>query len=246
MKIPNFKDLILFENEDFIVINKPPYIASLDQRNSEAEPNILRLAKAYFPDAQIGHRLDKETSGCMVIAKNPEAYRHISMQFEHRQVDKIYHALVEGNQPFKDFLVDLPILNAGNKNVIIDRYAGKKAETIFNAIQFFKHYTLVACKPITGRMHQIRIHLATQRAPIVGDEMYKGNDVYLSKIKRGYRLPKDEVEQPLIKRFALHARHVSFDLMNGERITVEAPYPKDYEVLLKLLEKHDKTSFSSL
>src|SRR6476469_110324 len=96
---PNFKDLIVFENDDFILINKPPYIATLDERNASARDNslsILRLAKAYSEDAQVCHRLDKETSGVLAIAKNPEAYRHLSMQFERRKVEKVYHAVVDG------------------------------------------------------------------------------------------------------------------------------------------------------
>lgn len=239
MKIPAFKDLILFEDNDIIVINKPPFVASLDDRTGMGETNILRMAKKYSDDAQVCHRLDKETSGALIIAKNPEAYRHISIQFEKRKVNKIYHAIVEGQYVFENLLVDLPILNEGNKHVSIDRMEGKRAETWFNSLTYFKHYTLVECKPVTGRMHQIRIHLATQRAAIVGDDMYKGKPVFLSSFKRGYKLSKDDVEQPIMKRFALHARHVTFKDLNDKEVSIEAPYPKDFAILLKLLEKHD-------
>jgi 23S rRNA pseudouridine955/2504/2580 synthase len=85
MKFPKFADLILFENDDVIVVNKPPFLSSLDEREG-GEVNLLRLAKGYWEDAQICHRLDKETSGALIIAKNPEAYRMVSMQFEKRQV----------------------------------------------------------------------------------------------------------------------------------------------------------------
>lgn len=239
MKYPNFKDLILFENDDYIVVNKPPFIASLDERTIGAEINILRLAKQYVADAQVCHRLDKETSGAIVIAKNPEAYRSLSMQFERRKVNKIYHAVVDGQFQFDNLFVELPILNDGNKSVTIDRAEGKRAETYFNSLKYFKHYTLVECKPITGRMHQIRIHLATQRAAICGDHMYKGKPVFLSAIKKGYRLSKDEEEQPIMKRFALHAKHIVFKGLDGNDISVEAPYPKDFTTLLKLLNKFD-------
>ncbi|RZM22009.1 MAG: RNA pseudouridine synthase, partial [Pedobacter sp.] len=177
MKYPNFKDLILFENDDYIVVNKPPFVASLDERGGSGEVNILRLARQYADDVQVAHRLDKETSGAMIIAKTPEAYRHVSMQFERRKVNKVYHAVVDGQFSFKDLFIDLPILNDGNKSVTIDRKEGKRAETWFNSIKNYRHYTLVECKPVTGRMHQIRIHLATQRAAIVGDHMYKGKPV---------------------------------------------------------------------
>jgi len=230
MKFPKFADLIIFEDDDIIVVNKPPFISSLDEREG-GEVNMLRLAKSYSEDAQVCHRLDKETSGALIIAKNPEAYRSISMQFEKRQVKKVYHAIIDGTHVFENLMIDLPILNVGKE--------GKRAETWFQSLKYFKHYTLVECRPVTGRMHQIRIHLATQRASIAGDEMYKGLPVFLSKIKRKYHLGKDQEEQPIMKRFALHAYEVSFKLVNGEAVTIHAPYPKDFETLLKQLEKFD-------
>lgn len=239
MKYPNFKDLILFENDDYIIVNKPPFVASLDERTAAGEVNILRLAKQYSADAQVCHRLDKETSGAIVIAKNPEAYRNLAMQFERRKVTKVYHAVVDGQFQFDELFVDLPILNDGNKNVTIDRIEGKRAETYFNTLKHYKHYTLVECKPITGRMHQIRIHLATQRAAISGDHMYKGKPVFLSAIKRGYRIAKNEEEQPIMKRFALHAKEITFKGLDEQEIKVEAAYPKDFATLIKLLDKFD-------
>jgi 23S rRNA pseudouridine955/2504/2580 synthase len=238
VKIPKFQDLILFENDDLIVVNKPPFISSLDEREG-GEVNMLRLAKQYANDAQICHRLDKETSGALIIAKNPEAYRLVSMQFERRQVKKIYHAVINGTHQFNELEVDLPILNLGNKNVSINKQEGKAALTIFNSLKYYKHYTLVECRPVTGRMHQIRIHLATQRASISGDEMYGGKPVFLSEIKRGYRLGKDQEELPIMKRFALHARELTFKINEETQVTIAAPYPKDFETLLKLLDKFD-------
>jgi 23S rRNA pseudouridine955/2504/2580 synthase len=238
MKLPKFTDLILFENDDIIVVNKPPFISSLDEREG-GEINMLRLAKAYSADAQVCHRLDKETSGALIIAKNPEAYRAISIQFEKRKVKKVYHAIIDGIHVFDKLLIDLPILNAGKGNVTISRQDGKRAETWFQSIKYYKHYTLVECRPVTGRMHQIRIHLATQKASIAGDAMYKGESVFLSKLKRKYQLGKDQEELPIMKRFALHAYEVNFKLLNDQEITVNAPYPKDFETLLKLLDKFD-------
>lgn len=237
-KFPKFEDLIIHEDDDLIVINKPPFVASLDGREGD-EVNILRLAKRYYGDAQVCHRLDKDTSGVLLIAKNPETYRLVSIEFERRRVNKIYHAIIEGTHTFQDLKVDLPILNQGNKNVSIDRANGKRAETIFNSITYFKHYTLVECKPITGRMHQIRIHLATQHASIVGDSMYRGKPVYLSQIKkRGFTMSKGQDEQPIMKRFALHSKSVAFSI-NGKEYAFEADYPKDFATLLKQLEKFD-------
>ncbi len=245
MKVPKFEDLILFENNDLIVINKPPFIASLDERSSnQSDPSlrelsIIRLARQYTEDAQVCHRLDKETSGVLLIAKNPETYRFVSMQFEHREVKKIYHAIVDGTHIFEDLYVDLPILNAGKGNVVISRSEGKRAETYFKSLKYFKHYTLLECRPVTGRMHQIRVHLATQRASISGDELYRGKPVFLSSIKRKYKLSKDEEEQPIMKRFALHAKEITLNISADNPQTFEAPYPKDFATLLKLLEKND-------
>lgn len=239
MKYPSFKDLILFENDDYIVVNKPPFVASLDERGGSGEVNILRLAKQYSADAQVCHRLDKETSGAIIIAKTPEAYRSVAIQFEKRKVNKVYHAVVDGQFTFNELFIDLPILNDGNKSVTIDRKEGKRAETIFNSIKNYRHYTLVECKPITGRMHQIRIHLATQRAAIAGDDMYRGKPVFLSSIKKGYRIAKDDEELPIMKRFALHARHLVFKGLDGADIVIDAPYPKDFATLIKLLDKFD-------
>lgn len=236
-KFFKFNELIIFEDDNLIVINKPPLISSLDDREG-GDLNIIRLAKRYHEDAQICHRLDRETSGVMLIAKNPETYRLVSMEFEHRRVDKKYHALIEGVHHFDNLMVDLPILNQGNKNVNIDRANGKTAITYFTSIRYFNHFTLVECNPITGRMHQIRIHLATQRASIVGDELYKGKPVFLSQLKRGYTLSKGREEMPIMKRFALHAKMVKITI-NGTLFEFDAPYPKDFGTLLKQLEKFD-------
>src|ERR1700753_3946945 len=101
MKFPKFADLILFEDGDVIVVNKAPFLRSLDAREGW-EIDLFGLAKSYSDDAQICHRLDKETSGCLIIAKNPEAYRTVSIQFEKRQVKKIYHAIIEGTHVFEN------------------------------------------------------------------------------------------------------------------------------------------------
>lgn len=240
MKFPKFADLILFENDDVIVVNKPPFVSSLDERGEgSSEISMLRLAKAYWDDAQICHRLDKETSGALIFAKNPQAYRSISIQFEKRKVKKVYHAVIDGTHTFDNLLVDLPILNVGKGSVTISRQEGKRAETWFQSLKYYKHYTLVECRPVTGRMHQIRIHLATQRASIAGDEMYKGEPVFLSKLKRKYHLGKDQEELPIMKRFALHAYEVTFRINPETEVTIHAPYPKDFETLLKLLDKFD-------
>ena len=234
----NFKDLIIFENSDYILINKPPHIASLDERQADNSQSILRLAKEYANDAQLCHRLDRETSGVLAIAKNPSAYRHLSMQFEHRKVEKRYHAVVNGTHDFEMISVYLPIaMKRDGTMVAIDRQKGKEADTIFNTMKVYRNHTLVECMPITGRMHQIRIHLVCLKAPIVCDPTYGGEMIFLSDLKRKFHLKKETQEQPIIKRVALHAHSLTFRLLNEEIIKIEAPYPKDFEVLVKQLDK---------
>ncbi len=232
-----FEESILFENEDYIVINKPPYISTLDERTGD-RPSILRMAKAYSFDTQAGHRLDKETSGVLALAKNPEAYRHLSMQFEHRQVEKVYHAVVNGTEVLEGVNVYLPILPLKDGSVRIDTQLGKEAETFFNTLAIYKRHSLVECRPVTGRMHQIRIHLTCLKMPIVQDAQYGGAPIFLSQIKRKFNLKQDTEELPLIQRVALHAYSLTFALLNGEMLTVVAPYPKDIQALVTQLQKN--------
>ena len=237
----NFESLIVFENDDYILINKPPRVASLDERTPDKSgQSILRLAKAYHADAQLGHRLDKETSGILAIAKNPEAYRHLAMQFEHREVAKRYHAVVNGLHDFDGISVYLPISPVKDGTAVrIDREKGKVAETIFNTLKAYKRHTLVECMPVTGRMHQIRVHLMCLKAPFVNDPTYGGEPILLSQIKRKFNLKQDTEEQPLIQRVALHAHSLTFALLNGDSMTFEAPYPKDFDTVVKQLEKNE-------
>lgn len=230
----DFKAMILFEDEDYILVNKPPFLTTLEDRHGR--PNLLALARQYIPTAQVCHRLDKDTSGVLAIAKNPEAYRHLNMQFEHRQVGKLYHAIVDGIHNFKDELVDKPILKLDDGMVKISRSEGKAAQTWFTALRSFKYHSLIECRPVTGRMHQIRIHLASERAPITGDETYGGKPFLLSQLKRGYKLKKGSEEGPFMKRMALHAFSLQFNDISDRRQTVEASYPKDFQALVRQLE----------
>jgi 23S rRNA pseudouridine955/2504/2580 synthase len=236
-KNPAFKDIIIQEDDDLIFINKPAFISSLDERD-ETSSSILKLAKKYNSELQLCHRLDKETSGIMVIAKYPEAYREMAMSFEARKVDKTYHAIVEGvlNVDAKPIKLPLGITKKGIAKVdVID---GKPAETIVTTLKMFGHFTLLACKPITGRLHQIRIHLASQNFPIVSDVTYGGHAPMLSRYKRNFKTSKFENEQTMMKRVALHAYALKFEF-KGKTYEVQAPYPKEFEVFLKLIEKFD-------
>jgi RluA family pseudouridine synthase len=230
----NFGSLILWEDEDYIGVNKPPFLATLEDRN---EPlNLLALAKGYMAEAQICHRLDKNTSGILILAKNPAAYRHLSLQFQNRGVSKVYHAVTDGANRLEEVNVNLPVLKQNDGRVKVSRTQGKPAQTWFRTLKVFRNHTLVECRPITGRMHQIRVHLASLGVPITGDELYGGKPFFLSSQKKSYSIKKDTEEQPLMKRMALHALSLHFKNLKGDSIQVNAPYPKDMRALLRQLE----------
>jgi 23S rRNA pseudouridine955/2504/2580 synthase len=147
--------------------------------------------------------------------------------------------VVEGVHDFEGISVYLPILALPKDGIVkIDRQKGKEAETIFNTLRAYKQHTLLECMPISGRMHQIRIHLTCLKAPIVSDETYGGKAPFLSDIKRKFNLKQNTDEQAMIKRVALHAYSLTFSLLDGQEQEFIAPYPKDFDVLVKLLEKY--------
>lgn len=236
MKKIKIEDFVVFENDDYLAINKPPFLSTLEDRNDRY--NALGLVREICPEAKVCHRIDKETSGVLLFAKNLPAYSFAASQFEKRKVYKEYHAVVEGAVSIEGAEVNEPIRLLGNGKVCVDRLEGKPAMTKFETIRIFKKHTLLKCMPHTGRMHQIRLHVASKGTPIVGDEMYGGMPFYLSSIKQKFSLKKNTEEEPLIKRFALHAFRLGFSAPDQQEISIQADYPKDFKVLLKQLERN--------
>lgn len=236
MKKLNIDDLILFENEDILAFNKPSGLATLEDRN--AEINVLSMLKEKYPDIKNCHRLDKYTSGVLLFAKNPETYRFISIQFQNREVKKVYHAVVRGAADFDPLEINAPLLIKPSGPVTCDFRHGKESLTIFHTLNQYKTCALVDCRPITGRKHQIRVHLKYAGHPIVADDAYGGDPIFLSQIKRKYN-PSQTEERPIIGRMALHAYSIGFKRINGDYLTIEAPYPKDFRLLISQLEKYD-------
>lgn len=219
IKKPNWEDLLLYSDEYYTIINKPTGISTLDDRGKEL--NILKLAREKNPASSPCHRLDKETSGVLVIANHKEAYKYFASKLEKREVKKVYHAVVNGVHSFNDF------------------EAGESLNpTFIQTLEAFKKHTLLKCLPLSGQTKQIRVHLARHGAPIVSDGLYKGEDAYLSSLKRNFNLKKSDEENPMIRRMALHAATITFIHPETEKsVTIEASYPKDFEVFVKQLRK---------
>lgn len=233
-----FRDLILHEDDRVVVINKPAGIASLSDR--EDGENLLFLARKYDPALKLCHRLDKYTTGVLLFAKTPDVYRAIAIAFEEREVHKHYLAVIEGIATFEEEVVDLPIEIAGKGKARIANGGGKPSLTVFSTAEMFRDYTLLNCHPMTGRMHQIRVHLSAIGLPIVGDGAYGGKDVFLSEIKRNFRPNRKEMESPIHDQYLLHARGIMLVLPgDGEESTFIAPLPKKFEAALRILRKYN-------
>lgn len=237
MKLKPFAKYILFENDNLIAVNKPYGISSLHDRFGRAT-SIQELAEKYCATSQLCHRLDKETSGILLIAKNKETYREMAIGFEKRLIKKTYIAVIDGRHYFENLEVTIPLSVSSKGKAKVDRRAGKEAKTVFTVVETFKHFSLVECYPETGRLHQIRIHLATQNAPITGDSVYGGKMPFLRNIKRNFNTNRSEEERPMINRTSLHAQRLVFELF-GEKFDLTAEPPKDLKVFLTLLRKYD-------
>jgi len=159
-------DLVLFQDTNYLALNKPAGLSTLHDRQDDR--NLLAMIRTHHPDAVVAHRLDKDTSGVLVVALNAEAYRHISGLFEGRKVEKTYHAVVQGTPDYRLEEVDAPILKLPDGTVKISRQ-GKPSLTRFNSLERFDKHALVEALPVTGRTHQIRIHLSLLGTPIAGE-----------------------------------------------------------------------------
>src|SRR5208282_771839 len=186
------------------------------------------------------HRLDFETSGVILLAKNKAVLVALANLFGSEKPLKKYVALAQGNPPEEKFEVDARLAPHPVKIGLmrVDPKDGKKSKTQFEVLEIFSGWMLLRCLPLIERTHQIRVHLRHAGFPIVGDELYGGKKLWLSRLKRDYRLKPGHEERPLISRVALHAEELTLPHpVTGETVTITAPWPKDLKVALKYLRQ---------
>jgi 23S rRNA pseudouridine1911/1915/1917 synthase len=204
---------ILYEDKDVLVVNKPAGVISHARGRYFDEPSVAsfvrqKVAELTGERSGIVHRLDRATSGVMVCAKNPEALSWLQKQFSDRKVQKTYMAVVVGSMPTEEGVIDMPIARNPAKPVTfhVDPQ-GKDSVTKYRVISMHKSYALLELKPVTGRTHQLRVHLTHLKHPIVGDDLYNGEPA---------------------KRLMLHAYSLAITLPSKEQVTFEAPLPEEF------------------
>jgi len=232
-------DWIIYEDENLIALNKPSGLLSIPDREGK-DISLKKMLIEKYGNIFTVHRLDKGTSGLIVFAKNEETHKHLSQQFETRQTEKIYLGLVLGSLAEKKGTIDALISEHPVKKGLMTVYKnGKESLTDFEVLEDLKIFSWVQFQIHTGRTHQIRVHAKHIGHPVVCDELYgDGKPILLSSLKHKFKLSKNELEErPILNRLALHALSLQFINVNGEKIKLEAPLPKDLRVLLQQLRK---------
>jgi RluA family pseudouridine synthase len=246
---------IVHEDEHLLALDKPAGLLTSPDRYDPQRPNLMKLLHVgiaenkpwarergltYLSNA---HRLDFETSGVILLAKNKETLVAVANLFGSEKPVKQYIALAMGSITQKTFEVDAKLaphpVQAGL--IRVDSKQGKKSRTQFEVLETFSNWTLLRCMPLTERTHQIRVHLRHAGFPIVGDELYGGKNLWLSRIKPNYRLKPGHEERPLISRVALHAETLELaHPVTGATLKITAEWPKDLKVAVKYLRQFAK------
>lgn len=237
------KPEVVFENEQLVAFNKPSGLLSIPDRFDTQKANLLKLAESRYGKLFVVHRIDRDTSGLIVFAKDEETHRYMSSLFLSRNIDKYYLALVQGNPAQPDGSIRKGIMpHPTLKGKMVVNARGKEARTDYEVLQNFAGYSLVKLQIFTGRTHQIRVHMHDLGYPVVCDPLYgKGSPVYLSEIKKKFKLSINELEeQPILQRLALHAFEVHFKDTGGHDIHIQAPLSKDMQATVRQLEKWSK------
>jgi 23S rRNA pseudouridine955/2504/2580 synthase len=227
------QEAIIYEDDRLLVINKPSGMAV--HGGSGLSYGLIEALRALRPNSQyleLVHRLDRDTSGCIVVAKKRSALRHLHEQLRDKKMDKTYHALVQGHWPEKRTKVKASLqknqLQGGERMVFADE-DGKPSETRFAVLTHYEKATLVEAKPITGRTHQIRVHCQFAGHCIANDSKY--GDEYFTKYVRNLGC----------KRLFLHAKSIEFiHPLSEKHVIFEAPYDKHLSLLIKALDKAEQ------
>jgi RluA family pseudouridine synthase len=248
---------IIYEDERIAAVNKVAGLSVGADRWDDTKERLDRLLAAFLNQEKvyIVHRIDRDTSGLVVFAKDGETHRALQAAFERRKVKKRYIAAVGGRPSWTETVCELPLVPGGNKqhHTIIDKYRGKASRTCFRLLGSAGNYSIVEACPETGRTHQIRVHLASLGHPVVCDEFYgSAKPVFLSAIKRGWQGDPLE-EKPLIARLGLHAAELFIpDYVAGAGnsaaetaggLTLKASLPRDLSALINQMEKAAGNSF---
>lgn len=220
---------VLFEDKRLLVIDKPSGTAVHGGSGvSHGVIELLRFARPDLKDLSLVHRLDRETSGCLVLAKRRSALRELHERFREGQVEKNYLALVTGDWQFGEVLVSAPLYvqnrKGGERHVVVNG-EGKPAKTRFRLSRRFAGYSLMQCQPLSGRTHQVRVHAEHQGHPLVVDERYGDEQANAAAKAAG------------LKRLFLHAQSISFPDDSGNDLHFTAPLADDLQAFLAVIEK---------
>ena len=235
------KPTIVFEDEDLIIVNKPANYLTIPARFKKDLPNVYNWLQRDRTEVFIVHRLDRETSGILCFAKTENSHKVLSKQFQEREVEKRYLALVDGVPNNEEGFIDKPIAeNMAQRGKMIIAKRGKSSQTSYKVLEAFKKFSLVEAHIHTGRTHQIRVHLEFIGHPLAVDVLYGRREAFnLSEVKgRKYQQGKHVEERPLMSRSTLHAfRLILNHPVTNEKLTFEAPLPKDFAAVVKQLKR---------
>jgi len=230
---------IIFEDDLIVAINKPGGLLSIPDRFDQEKESALSLLRSSRPELYTVHRIDRDTSGLLLFAKTTDAHRLLNLAFEERLIKKLYLSVCHSKPTPPEGSIKAPIAHSpsGDGRMTIHP-KGKESETLYKITKSWKEFSLIECMPLTGRTHQIRIHLAYIGCPIVGDPLYGiEKELRINDIKKYARMSKTgEPSPPIIQRTALHAYQLEFNL--GENAySLTCPIPKDMRALMNQLDK---------
>ncbi len=232
---------IIFENDAFVAVNKPAGMLTIPDRE-QSEKSLKEFLTDKYGSIFTVHRLDKDTSGIVIFAKNEHAHKFYSRLFEERKIEKYYLGIVLGRPAEKSGLINAPISeHPVNKGMMTVHRNGKESSTEYEVIESHNSYSLLSFQLHTGRTHQIRVHAKSIGHPLACDNLYgDGKPVLLSSFKKKFKLSKhDEEERPMISRLALHSYKLVFKDELGESHELIAEMPKEFSALMQQLKKNN-------